>query len=291
MKIKEFLNRYWAVIFVAIPIILQIVFFYFPMVQGAFYSLTNWTGLTYNFDFVGLNNYKILFSDPKFIKSIGFTLIVTVCMIAGQIGFGILIARALNSNIRGKTFFRAWFFFPAVLSGVVVSLVFRQIFNYGLPTIGNALGIEFLQTGLLGTTWGAIFAVIFVLLWQGIAMPVIIFLAGFQSIPQEIIEAGRIDGANDKQIFWNIELTYLLPSISMVFIMALKGGLTAFDQIFALTGGGPNDATTSLGLLVYNYAFKNNQFGYANAIALVLFILIGLVSMAQLKMSKKFEIE
>ncbi len=177
--------------------------------------------------------------------------------------------------------------FPAVLSGVVVSLVFKQIFNYGLPKIGSMLGIEFLQTSLLGTTWGAIFAVIFVLLWQGIAMPVIIFLAGFQSIPQEIIEAARMDGANDKQIFWNIEITYLLPSISMVFIMALKGGLTAFDQIFALTGGGPSDATTSLGLLVYNYAFKNNQFGYANAIALVLFILIGIVSLAQLKLSKK----
>ncbi|HFM7829246.1 TPA: carbohydrate ABC transporter permease, partial [Enterococcus faecium] len=161
---------------------------------------------------------------------------------------------------------------------------------YGLPKIGSMLGIEFLQTSLLGTTWGAIFAVIFVLLWQGIAMPVIIFLAGFQSIPQEIIEAARMDGANDKQIFWNIEITYLLPSISMVFIMALKGGLTAFDQIFALTGGGPSDATTSLGLLVYNYAFKNNQFGYANAIALVLFILIGIVSLAQLKLSKKFEI-
>ncbi|WP_277893336.1 carbohydrate ABC transporter permease [Enterococcus lactis] len=290
MKIKEILNRYWAIIFVAIPIILQMIFFYFPMVQGAFYSLTNWTGLTYNFDFVGLNNYKILFSDPKFIKSIGFTLIVTLCMIAGQIGFGILIARALNANIKGKTFFRAWFFFPAVLSGVVVSLVFKQIFNYGLPKIGSMLGIEFLQTSLLGTTWGAIFAVIFVLLWQGIAMPVIIFLAGFQSIPQEIIEAARMDGANDKQIFWNIEITYLLPSISMVFIMALKGGLTAFDQIFALTGDGPSDATTSLGLLVYNYAFKNNQFGYANAIALVLFILIGIVSLAQLKLSKKFEI-
>ncbi len=290
MKIKDILNRYWAVIFVVIPIILQIIFFYFPMIQGAFYSLTNWTGLTYNFEFVGLNNYKILFSDPKFIKSIGFTLIVTICMIVGQIVFGILIARALNSKIKGQTFFRAWFFFPAVLSGIVVSLVFKQIFNYGLPTVGKTLGIEWLQTSLLGTTWGAIFAVIFVLLWQGIAMPVIIFLAGFQSIPQEIIEAGHMDGANNKQIFWNIELIYLLPSLSMVFIMALKSGLTAFDQIFALTGGGPNDATTSLGLLVYNYAFKNNQFGYANAIALVLFILIAIISLAQLKLSKKFEL-
>ena len=99
-----------------------------------------------------------------------------------------------------------------------------------------------------------------------------------------------MDGANNKQVFWKIELTYLLPSISMVFIMALKGGLSAFDQIFALTGGGPSDATTSLGLLVYNYAFKNNQYGYANAISLVLFVLIGIVSLVQIRLSRKYEI-
>ena len=114
-------------------------------------------------------------------------------------------------------------------------------------------------------------------------MPIIIFLAGLQSIPTEITEAARIDGATSKQVFWNIELPYLLPSVSMVFILALKGGLTAFDQVFAMTGGGPNNATTSLGLLVYNYAFKNNQFGYANAIAVILFFLIVVISIIQLR--------
>ena len=173
---------------------------------------------------------------------------------------------------------------------MTVSLIFKQVFNYGLPAIGNALGIEFLKTSLLGTNAGAIFAVIFVLLWQGVAMPIILFLSGLQSIPAEIVEAAAIDGASSKQTFWNIELPYLIPSISMVFIMALKAGLTAFDQIFALTGGGPNDATTSLGLLVYNYAFKSNQYGYANAIALVLFVIIGLISILQIKLSKKFEV-
>lgn len=203
---------------------------------------------------------------------------------------GMVNARVLNSKIKGQTFFRAWFFFPAVLSGLTVALIFKQVFNYGLPAIGNALHIEFFQTSLLGTKWGAIFAAVFVLLWQGVAMPIIIFLAGLQSIPTEITEAARIDGATSKQVFWNIELPYLLPSVSMVFILALKGGLTAFDQVFAMTGGGPNNATTSLGLLVYNYAFKNNQFGYANAIAVILFFLIVVISIIQLRVSKKFEI-
>ncbi|MBU5365091.1 sugar ABC transporter permease [Enterococcus devriesei] len=290
MKLKEVFNKYWGWLFLIVPIVMQIIFFYIPMFQGVFYSFTNWTGLTYNFDFVGLNNYKLLASDTKFIKAIGFTVILTLGMIIGQIVLGIFIARTLNAKIKGQSFFRAWFFFPAVLSGLTVSLIFKQIFNYGLPKIGEVFGIEALQTSLLGTTKGAIIAVIFVMLWQGVAMPIIIFLSGLQSIPTEIVEAATIDGADSKQIFWNIELPYLLPSISMVFIMALKSGLTAFDQIFALSGGGPNNATTSLGLLVYNYAFKNNHYGYANAIAIILFILIALISFAQLKLSKKFEI-
>ena len=260
------------------------------MFQGAFYSFTNWTGLTYQFDFVGFNNYKLLMIDGKFMKAILFTLVLTIALIIGEIALGLLVARVLNSKIKGKTFFRAWFFFPAVLSGLTVSLIFKQVLNYGLPAIGEALHIDFLKDSLLGTTGGAVFASIFVLLWQGVAMPIIIFLSGLQSIPSDIVEASAIDGANSRQTFFNIELPYLLPSISMVFIMALKAGLTAFDQIFALTGGGPNNATTSIGLLVYNYAFKSNQYGYANAIALILFLIIGVVSIAQIKLSRRFEV-
>ena len=269
---RKFLNKYWGWTFLIVPIILQAVFFYFPMVQGAFYSLTNWTGLTYNYKFVGLNNYKLLMIDGKFFQAIIFTIILTLALIIGEIFIGMVVARALNSKIKGQTFFRAWFFFPAVLSGLTVSLIFKQFFNYGLPTIGKVLGIGFLQESLLGTSFGAVIATIFVLLWQGGAMPIILFLAGL------------------RQSFWRIELPYLLPTVSMVFILALKSGLTAFDQIFALTSGGPNNATTSLGLLVYNYAFKSNQYGYANAIAIILFLIIGIVSVLQIKLSKKFEI-
>lgn len=290
MAIRKFLNKYWCWTFLLIPLALQAIFFYFPMVQGAFYSLTNWTGLTYNYKFVGLNNYKLLMIDGKFFTAIAFTLILTLALIIGEITIGVVVARALNSKMKGQTFFRAWFFFPAVLSGLTVSLIFKQFFNYGLPTIGRILGIGFLQESLLGTPVGAVVATIFVLLWQGVAMPIILFLAGLQSIPSDILEAASIDGATSKQTFWKIELPYLLPTISMVFILALKSGLTAFDQIFALTSGGPNNATTSLGLLVYNYAFKSNQYGYANAIALILFLIIGIVSLIQIKLSKKFEI-
>ena len=141
---KKVLQKYWAWAFVVIPLLLQAIFFYVPMFQGAFYSFTNWTGLTYNYKFVGLNNFKLLFMDPKFMNAIGFTAIITIAMVVGEIALGIFIARVLNSKIKGQTFFRAWFFFPAVLSGLTVALIFKQVFNYGLPAIGNALHIEFL---------------------------------------------------------------------------------------------------------------------------------------------------
>ena len=120
-------------------------------------------------------------------------------------------------------------------------------------------------------------------------MPIVIFLSGLQSIPSEILEAAAMDGANNWQKFLKIEIPYLIPSLSMVFIMALKAGLTAFDLIYALTGGGPSDKTTTMGLLVYNYAFKSNQYGYANAIAVLLFLAVAVISLIQIKTSKRFE--
>lgn len=286
----RFISKYWGYIFLIVPIVLQLIFFYLPTIRGVIYSFTDWTGLTSDYQFIGFKNYISIFHDPKFAKSITFTVVFTIGMIIGQIVIGILVARALNAKIKGSNFFRATFFFPAVLATVTIGLIFKQIFNYGLTSIGENFDIGFLKENLIANPKTVIFGVLFVALWQGVATPTIIFLAGLQSIPQEIIEAASIDGANKRQIFRNIEIPFLIPSISMVFILALKGGLTAFDNIFVLTGGGPNDMTQTLGLLVYNTAFKNNSFGYANAIAVVLFIIIIILSIIQQTVAKKFEV-
>lgn len=290
MRKKSFISQYWGYLFVLVPVLLQLIFFYLPMLQGFFYSLTDWTGLTPNYNMVGFTNYSNILSDQKFLKSISFTLVFTVGLIFGEVILGIFIARLLNGKLKGVGFFRTAYFFPAVLSTVTLGLIFKQIFNYGLPQLGEALNISWLESNLIADEKTVVLGVLFVALWQGVAMPVIIFLSGLQSIPSEILEAAAIDGASKGQIFRRIELPYLLPSLSMVFIMALKSGLTAFDLIYALTGGGPSDKTTSLGLLVYNYAFKSNQYGYANAIAVVLFIIIGIISIIQIRVSKRFEV-
>ena len=290
MKKGSVLNRNWAYLFVLVPIALQLIFFYAPMAQGFYYSFTNWTGLTNNYDLIGFQNYQAILSDQRFMKSVSFTVIFTIGLIVGEVLIGIMVARFLNRKIKGVGFFRTAYFYPAVLSTVTLGLIFKQVFNYGLPQLGEKLGIGFLEQNLIANEKTVFWGVLFVALWQGVAMPIVIFLAGLQSIPEEILEAASIDGATSRQKFRHIELPYLLPSLSMVFIMALKSGLTAFDLIFALTGGGPSDKTTTLGLLVYNYAFKSNQYGYANAIAVVLFLVIAVISIIQIRLSKRFEV-
>lgn len=290
MNKESFFNRYWAYLFVAIPIILQLVFFFYPMVNGIIYSLTDWTGLTRSYNFIGLENYVKIFEDQAFFQSLGFTILFTIALVVGEIVLGIWLASLLNRKIRAVGFFRTWYFFPAVLSTVTIGLIFSQLFNYGVPQIGEALGIKWLSSNLLFNEKTVFWSVLFVALWQGLAMPVVIFLSGFQSIPEEIKEAAAIDGANKQQQFFQIELPFLLPSISMVFILAMKAGLTAFDLIYSLTSGGPDGKTETLGLLVYRAAFNNNQFGYANALAVVLFVIITIISVVQITMSRKFEV-
>lgn len=284
------INKNWGYVFVIIPLLLQLIFFFTPLIQGFWLSLTNHTGLSQNYEFIGLTNYFSIFNDSRFSKSLIFTGVFTLTMIVGQIVIGLGVGLLLNTKMPGRNFFRTAYFFPAVLSTVVVGLIFNQIFNYGVPQIGELLNIDFLKQNLLANPNTAPWVVSLVALWQGVAMPIVIFLAGLQSIPKSIVEAAKIDGASSWQTFLHIKLPYLLPSISIVFILALKMGLTAFDNIYALTGGGPQGVTMTMGLLVYDTAFVNNQAGYANAIAMVLFAIIVVISIVQLKLSNKFEV-
>ncbi|MCK1213552.1 carbohydrate ABC transporter permease [Streptococcus uberis] len=290
MNKKSFVSRYWGWLFIIIPVILQVIFFYYPLFNGIFYSLTDWSGLTGSYNIIGLKNYVHIFSNPDFYQSMTFTILFTIGLVVGEIVIGLFMATLLNRKIKAVGFFRTWYFFPAVLSTVTLGLIFSQIFNYGIPQLGELLHLKWLSSNPLVSEKSVIPSVIFVALWQGLAMPIIIFLAGLQSIPSDIIEAAEIDGANKSQKFFHVELPFLLPSISMVFILAMKSGLTAFDLIFALTSGGPDGKTESLGLLVYNYAFSNNQFSYANALAVILFIFIVIISVIQMTISKRFEV-
>lgn len=288
-NITKLINKYWKYLFILPMLILYLIFFLYPMIQGIFISFTNWDGISKLKKFIFLKNYINLFSDKDFLKSTSFTIELTVVLVTFEIVIGIGIAILLERKIRGSNFFRTVYFFPAVLSGITVSLIFGEIFQYAIPQIGNSLNIGSLKLNPLSNHTGAFIAIAFVMIWQGVALPIILFLTGLMSVPSDVIEAASIDGASSSQIFFKIKFPYLLPSLSLVFILALKSGLLAFDQIVALTYG--SVGTESIGLLLYNDAISSFRFGYANAMGTLLFIVIIVLSIIQIKISNRYEVE
>lgn len=268
-------------------IILYSIFFIYPVGLGIFYSLTDWNGISRDWNMVGLSNYINLFSNSRYIKAMNFTLRYAVLLVIFTLIISIILALFLNKSVKGITFYRGMFFLPAVLCGITISLVFSQIFMRVLPSVGEALNIEFLKKSLLGRKETAQYGILFVNLWQGVAMPTVLFLAGLQTVPTELYESAMLDGANSWQSFWKITVPFLVPTISMVSILTLKGGLGVFDYIKGLTDGGPNNSTISLSLLIYQDAFNRQKFSTAVAEAIVMSLILIVFSIIQTSLSNK----
>lgn len=267
------------------------IFYMYPMFSGMYYSLTDWDGIRKSFNFIGLQNFFTILTDERVHGSILFTVEYVVELLFFTLIISIVLALILNSRIKMRDVVRTVFFFPAVLSLVTIGLVFNELFRVALPEVGKYLGIEFLSSNILSNMETAKYGILIVSLWQWCALPTVLILAGLQSIPESLLEAAKIDGASQLQIFTRIKLPYLIPVLNVVFILTLKNGLTVFDYIFAMTQGGPARSTESLGYLVYNFAFLDHRFGYSIALATILFVVIGGISLLQMKVLKKFEVE
>lgn len=263
-------------------------FFIYPVLMGAYYSFTDWDGISRKIEFVGLKNYiKILTRSPRFRSAITFNAKYTVMYVICILVLGIALALVLNHKVKGITFFRAAFYLPAVLCGVTVSLIFGQIFYRVVPLFGQMLGVEVLSTNILGNKQLAIYGVLFVSVWQGVAMPTVMFMAGLQTIPEDLFESAMIDGANSWQRFRYITIPFLIPVITIVLILSVKGGLGIFDTIVGLTGGGPARSTESVSFLIYNDAFKDNKFAYAIAESMIIGVILAVVSVIQITFQNK----
>ena len=272
-------------------LLLYSAFFIFPVLMGIYYGMTDWNGITRKFNFIGLANYARIFQDDRFLRALLFNLryciMLTVCIVA----LGIALALLLNSKIKGITAYRAMYFVPAVLSGITVGLIFNQILYRAIPPIGQALGIEFLSKNILSDPKLAVYGILFVNVWQGVAMPTLLVLAGLQSIPADLYEAASLDGANILQQFWYITLPFLVPVLTVVMVLTVKGGLMIFDYIKALTDGGPGGVTESVSLLIYSNAFSENKYSYAIAEAIIVGIIIALISAVQISISNKKKVD
>lgn len=267
------------------------VFLIFPILLGIYYSLMDWNGISPHYDFVGLKNYQSLLTDKKFRAALTFNLRYTVMLVIGIVVISVILALLLNRQFRGRGFFRTLYFLPAVLSMLTVSLVFKQIFFYVLPAVGKALGIAALSTNILASKQLAIYGLLFVHLWQGVALPTLLFLAGLQTIPSELYEAAAIDGANGWQQFKSITVAYLIPTLSVVLVLVVKQGLMVFDYVKSMTGGGPGTVTQSIALLIYTNGFERNKYSYSIAQAIATGLLIAAISFVQIQLSGRKKVE
>ena len=267
------------------------VFLIFPILMGIYYSFMDWNGISKSYNFIGFANYAKLFTDKKFGAALLFNFRYTIMLIIGVVVISVVLALLLNKEFKGRSFFRTLYFLPAVLSMITVSLVFKQVFFYVLPAIGKALGIEALSTNILASKQNAIYGVLFVHLWQGVALPTLLFLAGLQTIPTELYEAAAIDGANGWQQFKHITVAYLIPTLSVVLVLLVKQGLMVFDYVKSMTAGGPGTATQTIALLIYNNGFERNRYSYSIAQAIATGLIIAVISAIQIQASNRKKVD
>lgn len=266
-------------------VILYTIFFLITMLIGVYYSFTDWNGISRDYKFVGLSNYTKVLTDERFRSALVFNIGYTIALVVLLIVIPLVIALALNRVKRLSTLFRSIYFIPAVISMVTVGLIWNELFYRAVPVMGEILKIDALSTSPLGNPKLAAAAIMLVNVWQGCAIPTVLFIAGLQSVPKDLLEAATIDGAGNWGRFWNVTIPYLIPVLNMVIITQAKAGLTVFDYIKVMTNGGPAQATEAVGLLIYRHAINEGKFSTSVAESMILFVIVGIVAALSLRLT------
>lgn len=274
---------------ITIPILaLFVCFNTIPLIRGVIYSFTNFKGFG-SYDWVGLRNYIDLFQDPRVGSSYLFTFKLAICATIITNVISLILALGLNSKIRAKGFFRAAYFLPNVLGALVVGYVFQYLFTYILPALGEMVGSEAMSQSMLSNESTAWFAIVIVCCWQNIAMNTIIYISGLQTVPEDVYEAGSLDGATGWKQFRHLTFPLIIPFFTINMVLCVKNFLMVFDQIMAMTKGGPAQSTESISYLIYNNGMSGGQFGFQSANAVIFFIVIVAISAAQMTISSRKE--
>ncbi|MEH7381420.1 sugar ABC transporter permease [Bacillus sp. JJ1533] len=264
--------------------ILYVVFAIYPILQSFYYSVMDWNGFN-EMTFIGLDNFRKLFTDPLFWNSVKNNIYVVLASVLGQVPIALFIALLLNRKIRGAKLFRTIGFLPVVLSTVVISLTWSLIYNSRNGLINEVLrsvGLGDLAQNWLGDTKWTMIAVLVVVVWQFVGLYMIIFLAALQNVPSEVLEAAKIDGASEWAITWKITVPMIWDTILVAIILCISGSLKTFDLIYVMTNGGPAHSTDVMALYMFNETFSKLQYGYGSAVSVFIFffslILIAVVN-------------
>ncbi|CAM2785672.1 carbohydrate ABC transporter permease [Salinicoccus roseus] len=267
-----------------------VVFFSFhtlPLLQGIFYSLTDYRGYG-TWDFVGFKNYFNVFQDGRALNAYGFTFKFAIVSTIIVNIISILIAMGLNAKIKFRKSLRAIYFLPYILSLLIIGYIFKFMFTHLLPQLGRTLDWDFLSTNILGNPDLAWVGVVIVAVWQAAAFNTLLYLAGLATVDEQIYEAANIDGAGSWTKFWKITFPMIAPFFTINMVVAMKNFLMVFDQIVALTNGGPGHVTESISLLIFSSGF-GGEFAYQSANAVIFFIVVVAISIFQLRLLERRE--
>lgn len=281
-----------AYAFLAPALLIYLVFGLYPFIKTFLLSFYSWDGLSTSQTFVGWENYvNVMTDDPAFWTSMGHAAWIALAALLLQNGFALFLALIVDGGIRGKNIYKLILYIPPILSVIVVGLVWRWIFKGDETGLLNQMlsmsGLGHLASAWLGEPVLALASVIFVQCWQGFGNAFILFLAGLQTIPEELYEAASIDGARGWSRFWHITFPMLFPVLCIISILTILGTMQTFALVMAMTGGGPAGATEVPVTYIYNAAFEHFKFGYSTSMAVVLGILLMGLAFVQIQISKK----
>ena len=279
-KLKRMNGRERTFLLITIPILA--LFFCFntlPLIKGVIYSFTNFRGYG-EFDWVGLRNYVDLFTDARVGKSYLFTFKLAIVATIVVNVLSLVLALGLNSKIKFKSALRGMYFVPNILGALVVGYIFNYFFTYILPAVVKMMGGK--GDSILASSKWAWVAIVIVCAWQSVAMNTIIYISGLQTVPEDVYEAGSLGGATGWKKFKNLTFPLILPFFTINMVLCMKNFLMVFDQIMALTKGGPAQSTESISFLIYNNGMAGGQFGFQSANAVVFFVVIVVISVLQM---------
>ena len=272
-------NKMYPLYFSMGAVVLYSLFMVLPGLMGFYLSFTNWNRYSSEINFVGLQNFALIFSKQNYWHSITNTIIFTLVTIALKTGVALLLALLLTKGLkRFFNFHRVIIYLPAIIPMIVVGIVFRSILH---PTTGvlneflRVVGLDFLAQRWLTNPDIALYSVILVDTWKGVGFIMVILIAGLQVIPTEYYEAAQIDGANGWDEFWKITLPLLMPTLTVITVLNLLYGLKVFDVVWVLTNGGPGYATETVYTMVFK-EFSKGRYGVSTALSTLLFVIMSI---------------
>lgn len=274
-------------VFLAFTIIVLI-----PFLTGIYYAFTDWNGITGSVKWVGLDNFKYLFTEDKqfqqsFILTTKYTVVAII--LTNAIGFG--LALLVTQTLKTSNILRTVFFMPNLIGGLLLGFIWQFIFVKGFASIGQITGIPLFELAWLGDANTAFWGIVIVSVWQGAGYIMIIYIAALQNVPQELIEAAKIDGANKWQILRHIKMPLVAPAVTICLFLTTASSFKIFDANLSLTNGGPFKSTEMLALNIYTEAFVNNRYGIGEAKALIFFLVVAAITVIQVMYTKKKEVE